>query len=247
MRMYSLEQLDAGSWTGSSSGGASGAGSAPGGDCSPSPHRAAPGRIRRRGSSCAVWGGSSPDEAASGASPPPAPGAAPLPRQLLRRGDGPRPGGRRPGGGALRTGDGGPRRRGRVRGHGPLAGGQKQQGAAGADRQGSAGISFSWFSHLRSAMIDWPEKKPSVPLFWDERQPFRGTTRIRVSRHALMSGNGGRRPPLRGRSRANKRHSLGRLSAGGPPLSAICELRYFPVLRIYHYLYLYHTHGKKQA
>ena len=48
-------------------------------------------------------------------------------------------------------------------------------------------------------------KKPFPPQNWDERQTFRGTTRIRVENTHLTSGNGGgNRPALAGRSRANQ-------------------------------------------
>ena len=46
---------------------------------------------------------------------------------------------------------------------------------------------------------------PSIPTIWDERQAFRGTTRIRANNaHTFPPVTVGFRPALTGRSRANQ-------------------------------------------
>ena len=72
---------------------------------------------------------------------------------------------------------------------------------------------------LHSQLFTLSTKKALRPnCFWDERPAFRGTTRIRILRYALSSGNGGTPVPLSGAAPGRtKRHSLGRLSAGGRP------------------------------
>ena len=108
----------------------------------------------------------------------------------------------------------------------------------------------------------YPRKKPSAPTVsgtkgqpsavppafvfcdthsWDERPAFRGTTRIRILRYALSSGNGGTPVPLSGAAPGRtKRHSLGRLSAGGrPSLQSANPL--FSHSTHLHCPYLYHS------
>ena len=97
-------------------------------------------------------------------------------------------------------------------------------------------------------------KKALRPEPGDERQPFRGTTRIRALRPFLGFGRalsplvtgGGPRPALAGRSRANQ---AVRFQGGFQPVTApLCETdtRYFPVLRISTMDFYITKKGKKQ-
>ena len=87
----------------------------------------------------------------------------------------------------------------------------------------------------------WQQKSPPPHFLWDERPAFRGTTRIRILRYALSSGNGGTPVPLSGAAPGRtKRHSLRRLSAGGrPSLQSANPL--FSHSTHLHCPYLYHS------
>ena len=99
-------------------------------------------------------------------------------------------------------------------------------------------------------LIPRQTKKPFLPNHWDERQTFRGTTRIRTS-YALSSGNGGTpscsHRPLPGEP--SDTHQ-----GGFQPVTASLwdgQTRYFPVQRIYQHRIVYITfyfvlQGEKQ-
>ena len=90
---------------------------------------------------------------------------------------------------------------------------------------------------LHSQLFTLSTKKALRPnCFWDERPAFRGTTRIRILRYALSSGNGGTPVPLSGAAPGRtKRHSLNQAAqlraafSRRPPLSAICKPAIFPL------------------
>ena len=101
---------------------------------------------------------------------------------------------------------------------------------------------------LHSQLFTLSTKKALRPnCFWDERPAFRGTTRIRILRYALSSGNGGTPVPLSGAAPGRtKRHSLGRLSAGGRPSLQSAN----PLFSQSAHLccpYLYHTPAKNAS
>lgn len=101
-----------------------------------------------------------------------------------------------------------------------LGGGLACPKAASASERIFANCSFICVLPFRGKLIGRGRTAKSLPpqTCWDERQPFRGTTRIRV-RHALeLPDNGGTAVPLSGAAPGRtKRHASGRLSAGDHP------------------------------
>ena len=72
-------------------------------------------------------------------------------------------------------------------------------------------------SCFRSIKTSSEKKTPSIPAVGDERQTFRGTTRIRAEARAQTSGNGGEPVPLSGAAPGRTKGGLASgLSAGGP-------------------------------